>query len=77
MVGLEGSLKVNTLSLRLFVVVGGRGMKYGGMVKSTICLVERVKRTIFGNRQAKVIFVDFFGEGWEKYHNCCLACCSR
>ncbi len=33
-VGLEGSLKVKTVSFRVFVVVGGRGMKHGEMVKS-------------------------------------------
>ncbi len=32
--GFEGSLKVNTFLLRVLVVVGGRGMKHGGMVKS-------------------------------------------
>ncbi len=58
-VGLEGSLKAKTVSFRVFVVVGGRGMKHGEMMKSRKLLVERGKRTICGNRQAKVFFVEF------------------
>ena len=76
-VGLEGSLKAKTVSFRVFVVVGGRGMKHGEMVKSRKLLVERGKRTICGNRQAKVFLLNLFGKGWENYYNCCLACCSR
>jgi len=46
-------------SLRVFVVVGGRGIDYGWIVKRLLILVEEGKRTRVGNRPSQALFFCF------------------
>jgi hypothetical protein len=43
------------VSLGDFVVLGGRGMNYGGMVKRVYTLAELGKTTCLGDRQAQAV----------------------
>ena len=43
-------------SLRVFVVVGGRGIDYGWIVKRLLILVEEGKRTRVGKRPSHALF---------------------
>jgi hypothetical protein len=45
--------------LRVFVVVGGRGIDYGWIVKRLLILVEEGKRTRVGNRPSQGLFFCF------------------
>ncbi len=44
----------------MVVVLGGRGINYGWMVKRLLVVVEVGKRTCLGDRQSSVEFFGFF-----------------
>ncbi len=44
----------------MVVVLGGRGINYGWMVKRLLVVVEDGKRTCLGDRQSYVEFFGFF-----------------